>query len=243
MDRYRLILLIHAFLTALLLSCGLVSPEPSPVSVHVPLAPKDATLVPELQVADSLVQSRSYGDARTILVRYLDSPDTDGYLRNRAINMYCYASIRDTAVMMKDTALAMLRTLQLTGKMTDALILAQRGVNLGYFHLPDDQDSAHHYFTLALDLLNAYYPADHPEMQKYYRDIGSYLWFDANEWRKALELFTFESELHHRWRYPPRDRFLHAYNLGVVHRSLEEYALAEQFQSQRSVAAAWILRT
>ncbi|HLF65797.1 MAG TPA: CHAT domain-containing protein [Saprospiraceae bacterium] len=145
--------------------------------------------------------------------------------------MWCYALIRDNDPVDSTPAQKMLQSFEMTGLRDDTLTLGQRALNLGFYY-QTEPDSAGKYFDQALAYLSAYYAWDDPSMQRYYRDIGSYYFFDANRIQEAIELLQKEETLHKTWRYPPYDKFLIAYNLGEIYRKLEDFDLAETYQQQ-----------
>jgi CHAT domain-containing protein len=193
--------------------------------------PPDSTLTPELRRADSLIQWRTYAEAREILSDFIELSTDSPNVSSRAKNMWCYALIRDDEIEDCSPALPWLREKLNTKNSSDTLILVQRAINLGFYY-QDEPDSIQKYFDFALSLLRGYYEEDDPHMQRYYRDIGSYYLFDTDRIQESSVLFHQEERLHKKWRYPPNDRFLNGYNLGELYRILEEFDLAEGYQKQ-----------
>ncbi len=191
--------------------------------------PLDSTLPKELQKADSLIQWRDYPNARKILNSFIESHSGSVQLQNRAKNMWCYALIRDDVD--STGAIQRLHSLEMTGSRDDTLTIGMRALNLGFYY-QSQFDSTQKYFDQAYGYLGAYYVVDDPTMQRYYRDLGSYYFFETNHVQKAIDLFKSEERLHKKWKYPPDERFLIAYNLGEVHRTLEDFDLAEKYQLQ-----------
>lgn len=193
--------------------------------------PPDITLPSELRQADSLIQWWAYAEARAILEGFIESHIGSSDLLSHAKNLWCYTLIRDDEIEDRSPTLQWLREKLNTKISNDTLVLVQRAINLGFYY-QDEPDSIQKYFDFALRLLRGYYDEDDPRMQRYYRDIGSYYLFGANRIQEASVLFHQEEILHKKWKYPPFDKFLIAYNLGTLYRTLEEFDLAETYQQQ-----------
>lgn len=222
-----------------LLTCNESDPDVAMVSVVdiLPPAPLDSTLPDQLRYADSLILWRDFDEASDSISQYLRSePDIPLHMINRAKNLWCYAVLRsDTADI--QGVLKVLTSLKNTDSAVDTLMAGERAMNLGlYYQEKEDQEKAVVYFDEALTSLTRFYGRQHPSMQRYYRDIGSFYYFDLGYVEYAFDLFNKEEALHRQWMYPPRDRMLNAYNLGVIYRDLEEFDFAEKYQHQAIAA-------